>query len=345
MAGTGTHVRGAVRQPDALRELLRLAVERRAPLATDPATTIYRLVNAAADGLPGLTVDRYGDALVASLYDDDDRLPPRPMPEPLIALLAETAETIGARALYVKYRPKEAGRIAEDQVEMLAPPKPVWGPDLGEFVAVEAGLAYLIRPGEGLSVGLFGDMREGRARVRAWADGRRVLNCFAYTCGFGVAAAAGGAIRVLNLDLSKPALAWGQKNYRANGFEPDPYDFVYGDVFDWLARLAKRGDRFELVILDPPGFSRTRRRRFSAARDYGELAVLAAGCTAADGLLLACCNVAELPWPRFRDQVLAGLAGVGRAAEVAGVYHEPAVDFPAPAGTEPYLKMLLLRLG
>ena len=345
LAGTGTHVRGAVRQPDALRELLRLAVERRAPLATDPATTIYRLVNAAADELPGLTVDRYGDALVASLYDDDDRLPPRPMPEPLIALLAETAETIGARALYVKYRPKEAGRIAEDQVEMLAPPKPVWGPDLGEFVAVEAGLAYLIRPGEGLSVGLFGDMREGRARVRAWADGRRVLNCFAYTCGFGVAAAAGGAIRVLNLDLSKPALAWGQKNYRANGFEPDPYDFVYGDVFDWLARLAKRGDRFELVILDPPGFSRTRRRRFSAARDYGELAVLAAGCTAADGLLLACCNVAELPWPRFRDQVLASLAGVGQAAEVTGVYHEPAMDFPARVGAEPYLKMLLLRLG
>jgi len=110
------------------------------------------------------------------------------------------------------------------------------------------------------------------------------------------------------------------------------------------ARLAKRGDRFDLVILDPPGFSRTRSRRFSAARDYGELVALAAGCTAADGLLLAGCNVVELPWRRFRDQVLAGLAAVGRAAEVAGVYHEPAVDFPSPAGAEPYLKMLLVRL-
>ena len=158
----------------------------------------------------------------------------------------------------------------------LAPAQPVYGPDLGEFVAHEEGLAYVIRPGDGLSTGLFPDMREGRARVRAWAAGRRVLNTFAYTCGFGVAATAGGATRVLNLDLSKSVLEWGQANYRANGFEPDPHDFVFGDVFDWLARLAKRGDRFDLVILDPPGFSRTKSRAFSAARDYGELAGLAA---------------------------------------------------------------------
>jgi len=75
------------------------------------------------------------------------------------------------------------------------------------------------------------------------------------------------------------------------------------------------------------------------------LAALAAGCTAADGLLLACCNVAELPWRHFRDQVLASLAAAGRVATIAGVYHEPDVDFPTPAGAESYLKMLLVRLG
>jgi 23S rRNA (cytosine1962-C5)-methyltransferase len=150
---------------------------------------------------------------------------------------------------------------------------------------------------------------------------------------------------VLNLDLAKPALEWGQENYRINGFEPDPHDFVYGDVFDWLARLAKRGERFDLVILDPPGFSRTKTRRFSAEQDYGELAALAARVTAADGLLLACCNVAELPWRAFRDRVLAGLVAAGRTAEVAGVYHEPAVDFPVAQGAEPYLKMMATQIG
>ena len=141
---------------------------------------------------------------------------------------------------------------------------------------------------------------------------------FAYTCGFGVAATAGGAARVLNLDLSKSVLAWGQTNYRANGFEPDPHDFVFGDVFDWLARLAKRGDRFDLVILDPPGFSRTKTRRFFGRAGLRRARRAGARVTAAGGLILACCNVAELPWRSFRDRVLAGLAAAGRAAQVAG---------------------------
>jgi 23S rRNA (cytosine1962-C5)-methyltransferase len=172
-----------------------------------------------------------------------------------------------------------------------------------------------------------------------------VLNCFAYTCGFGVAAVAGGAARVLNLDLSKTVLARGQENYRANGFEPDLHDFVFGDVFDWLQRLARRSDRFDLVILDPPGFSTTKGGRFSASRDYGKLAALAAQCVAHDGLLLACCNVAELSWRRHREQVLDGVRSTGRATKVMGVYHEPALDFPRFSRSEPYLKMLLLTVG
>jgi 23S rRNA (cytosine1962-C5)-methyltransferase len=338
-----THIRAlADRAPAELRALLHLAVARRAPLAADPQTSIYRLVNAAADGLPGLTVDRYGQTLVVSLYDETLTFPPSPCPASLIAALAEAT---GGQRVYVKYRPKEAGRIPEAQAEALAPRQPAFGPAQDEMVAHEDGLAYLIRPGVGLSVGLFPDMRETRGRVRAWAGGKRVLNCFAYTCGFGVAAMAGGAARVLNLDLSKPVLEWGKANYRANGLPVDDHDFVFGDVFDWLGRLAKRGDRFDLVILDPPGFSRTKTRRFVAAHDYGELAAQAAQVTATDGLLLACCNVAELPWRAFRERVLAGITAAGRSAAVAGVYHEPALDFPAAMGEANYLKILAVRLG
>lgn len=354
------HIRQAwVQSPDAVAALVRLAVERRAPLAADPDITIYRLVNAAGDGLPGLTIDRYADALVAGIYDDDETLPPRPVPDGLAAMLASAA---GARSVYVKYRPKQASRVPEEEMPTLAPPAPVFGPDLNssapqtdpsaasassvaapDWIAREEGLRYLIRSTEGLSSGLFADMRETRARVRAWAAGKTILNTFAYTCGFGVAGTAGGAARVLNLDLSRNVLAWGQENYRLNGFEPDARDFVFGDVFDWLARFARRGETFDLVILDPPSFSKTKTGRFSAAKDYGQLAELAARVVAPGGQLLACSNLAELPWKAFRERVLAGVRAAGREGEVIGVYHEPALDFPAQG--DAYLKMALVQLS
>jgi 23S rRNA (cytosine1962-C5)-methyltransferase len=342
LAAARVHIREAVRFPEGLRGLVRLAVGRRAPLAADPETTIYRLFNGEADGLPGLTVDRYDNALVASIYDRDGAIPPVPCPQALVDVLASES---GALSVYVKYRPRQASRIPEVQMPLLSPPQPVFGPHLGQVIGSEEGLLYLVRPGEGLSTGVFPDMRGGRARVRAWSTGRRVLNCFAYTCGFGVAAAAGHARRVLNLDLSRAALAWGQENYRLNGFEVDPRDFVYGDVFDWLGRLARRTELFDLVILDPPGFSRTRSRDFSAAHDYASLAGMAARVAAKDALLLACCNVAELSWRAFRDRVLTGVEEAGRTAEIVGIYHEPAIDHPFPSGGEPYLKMLAARLG
>ena len=160
---------GRPRAPAELRALLRQAVACRAPLAADPQTSIYRLVNAAADGLPGLTVDRYGQTLVLSLYDEAQTFLPPPCPEPVIAALAD--ET-GAQRIYVKYRPKEAGRILEAQAEALAPRQPIFGPAQDEAVAHEDGLAYLIRPGVGLSVGLFPDMRETRGRVRGVGGGQ-----------------------------------------------------------------------------------------------------------------------------------------------------------------------------
>lgn len=340
--GTSLHIREAIeRSPNRVSDLLAIALDRRTPLAADPATTLYRLINGTHDGLPGLTVDRYEDVLVASIYDDSERIPPLPIPAALVDALVAAA---APRALYVKYRPRTASRVSDEQMELLSPPLPVYGSasSPSELTAVEEGLRYLIRPGEALSTGLFADMREGRARVRAWASGKTVLNCFAYTCGFGLAAVAGGAARALNLDLSKQVLAWGQDNYRLNGLTPDPHDFVFGDVFDWLGRLARRGDRFDLVVLDPPGFSRTKTGRFSAAQDYDQLAALAARVTSPSGAILACSNVADQPWRAFRDRLLKGIQDAGRRAEVQGVYHEPAVDFPA-AG-EPYLKLALLQL-
>lgn len=334
------HIRKVKPGAAGLAGLIDLALARRAPLVADPHTTLYRLINGAADGLAGLTVDRYGDALVVGIYDEEGR--PDPLAPGLIERLAQATD---ARALYVKYRQQQASRVEEEALPALAPAKPVWGPALGEYPAHEDGLAYLVRPGEGWNPGIFADMREMRGRVRAWAAGKRVLNCFAYTCGFGVAALAGGAERAVNLDVSWPALERGRANYRANGFAPAGEDFLYGDTFDLLPRLAREHALFDIVILDPPGFARTKTHTFSASQDYSKLARAAAQVIAPNGLLIACCNVADLSWHRFRDRVVVGLDEAWRAAEIVGVYQAPALDFPSLPDRESHLKLLVARLA
>ncbi|MGQ0601158.1 MAG: class I SAM-dependent methyltransferase, partial [Anaerolineales bacterium] len=165
---------------------LDVALQRRATLFAANHTDTFRLLNRAADDFPSLAVDKFNDVLIAHAYDNAP---------PATAMLPALAERVNARAVYVKHRPAEASKLSAAKRQHLAPPIPLWGEVIDETIATENGLRHLIRPGAGLSVGLFLDMRELRAWVRAHATEKMVLNCFAYTCGFGVAALAGGAAR------------------------------------------------------------------------------------------------------------------------------------------------------
>jgi 23S rRNA (cytosine1962-C5)-methyltransferase len=149
---------------------------------------------------------------------------------------------------------------------------------------------------------------------------------------------------VVNLDLSRNSLSWGQENYVANGLAVDPKDFVYGDALDWLARFARRQQSFDLVIVDPPSFSTSRRGTFSAERDYVRLATAAARVVAPGGILLAATNHAGISGMRF-DAVLArGVSEAERPARLLRRWHEPALDFPVAPGDHPYLKVRALIL-
>lgn len=259
-------------------------------------TTCFRWI----DGeLPGVTVDRFGPVAVLSLYRDapDEQ-----------AIAEALGGTDGVEAVYVKRRPREARKQANEAPELLAPLLPIVGKALEALTVSEHGAQFEIRPGNGLSVGLYLDARDARAWVRKNAGGRTVLNTFAYTCGFGVAARLGGAKRAVNVDASRKVLDWGERNHSLNSMSVDRYDFVSGDTFDWLARFAKKGESFELVILDPPGFATTRTSRFTAARDYHLLVEAAAKVTAPGGVILAMCNV-EQTARAFEDQISRGLVG------------------------------------
>ena len=270
---------GVVRVPADATELFEDAGLRR--FALRGQTDTYRLVNGAGDLLPGLVVDVYGPWAVLSLYDAELVARARALGEQLVAL--------GFRGVYLKTRVR--ADLRRQEATELAPE----GPLLGEaapagLVVTEAGMRVEVALADGLSTGLFVDQRDNRRRVRQLARGGRVLNLFSYTCSFSVAAALGGASEVVSVDLSGRALERGRRNFELNGLDASTHRFFKEDAVKWLSRAARRGERFRVVVLDPPSFSTVGKGTFSVARRYGEVAALALALVEPEGHLLAVTN-------------------------------------------------------
>lgn len=315
----------------------RRAADRRSKLASSAETTdTFRWLNGAGDGVPGITVDQFGRVGVLSLYralsPEDERS------------LADRARTcFGLETVYLKRRPKEAHRGAVDR-EKVAPSEPLVGSAHAEHECRENGIRYRIRPGDGLAVGLYLDMRDGRKWVQERMEGRRLLNAFAYTCGFGVVARAGGAKEVVNLDASKRVLEWGRENLQLNGFEVGLRELWVGEAFDQLRRMARKKERFDAIVLDPPSFSAAKGQRFSAAKNYGSLVVEAVPLLSAGGLLFACCNLAELKPETFETQVSKSATALGRRVKRLDRLTASTIDFPLGPGEVPPLKIAAFTL-
>jgi 23S rRNA (cytosine1962-C5)-methyltransferase len=179
-----------------------------------------------------------------------------------------------------KFRRVFARFLPKQNAEREAPTLILGDPDTNlQSTALERSLSYAIDFAAGYSVGLFIDQRENRRFVRNAAPGT-MLNCFAYTCSFSVAAATVGA-QTVSVDLSKKSLARGRENFALNSVPTTDHRFMADDVMTVLPRLARRGEKFDMIILDPPTFSRTRRgRTFQVENDF-------------ETLLLAALEVAE----------------------------------------------------
>jgi 23S rRNA (cytosine1962-C5)-methyltransferase len=333
----------AIYDDDALlRRALDRAVRRRYALGRafegDRATTCFRLVNEGGDALPKLAVDLYGDHLVAQLYGDDGPWADLARRERVLDRLF----AIGVDGVYLKVRPKQANTLVDTRRDDLAPSAPVRGTASADPLLVhEEGVPLIVRLGDGLSTGLFLDQRANRRRVREMASGMSVVNLFAYTCAFTAAAAAGGASRTISVDASVAALERGRENLRVAGrLDAAEHQFVAEDAFAWLATAARKKERHDLVLLDPPSYSTTKKRRFVAESDYAELAAAALAIVRPGGKLLACVNHRGISPAKFRRAMF----DAARAArvELAQVKDLPTPsDYPVAPGETSHLKSVL----
>jgi len=241
----------------------------------DEETTAYRLCNGEGDRVPGLVIDRYGEVAVVRL-DTDAWAPHLPG---VVAALRGPLAARGVRSIGLRVAGDEGGK----KLRRLDGPEP---PD--RLLVRERGMAMEVDLRHGQKTGAFLDQRENRARVRALARGRaRVLNLFSYAGGFSIAAALGGASRVTSVDVAAAAHATAQRTFRANGLDPGAHAFVSADVFAFLDQARARGERFDLVISDPPSFAPSERARPGALAAYRRLHGAAAAVLSEGGILCA----------------------------------------------------------
>lgn len=319
-----------------LRERIAAAAARRAELPST-GTTGYRLIHGENDGLPGLVVDRYEDTLVIKLYT----LAWIPwLNQVLLGLAAiQSSSRIVLRlSRELLNRPEHLYGLQEG---LLTGTNFDGEPGLVQFS--ENGLRFEADVLRGQKTGFFLDQRENRARVERLAAGRRVLNVFAYTGGFSLYAARGGAHEVLSVDLSAPALAAARRNFDLNRHIPAVAAARHiteaADAFDALATLREQGERYDLVVVDPPAFAKRAAEVEAALRAYARLTVLALGVTRPGGLLVSASCSSRVSADAFYATVRRAAEAAGRPLrEVERTGH--AVDHPISFPEGAYLKCL-----
>ncbi len=250
------------------------ACARRNRWKDDVETTAYRLCHGEGDRVPGVVIDRYADVAVLRLDGDAIAVWLPALVKGVWPLL----EAMGVRS-FARRLPRGEG---DDRLRPLA------GDDPPETITVrENSVLMVVDLLHGQKTGAFLDQRDNRRRVRELASGRKVLNLFSYAGGFSTAAALGGATHVTSVDVAQAAHATAQISMRANGIDPGQHAFVTADAFAFLDNAKKKGQRWDLIVSDPPSFAASEKSRPRALTAYRRLHGACAAVLATDGVFCA----------------------------------------------------------
>ncbi|WP_099156841.1 class I SAM-dependent rRNA methyltransferase [Virgibacillus ndiopensis] len=314
------------------KEKIEVALKKRKSFYTDPNTNAFRIFNGEGDGIGGLTIDYFDGFYLINWYSEGIYS----FKEHIIRALDELGEYKG---IYQKKRFNIKGKYIDDDDFVKG--------GRGEFpiIVKENGMKYAVYLNDGAMVGIFLDQRDVRKAIRdKYANGKNVLNTFSYTGAFSIAAAVGGATKTTSVDLAKRSKAKTIEQFSVNGIDFEQQDIIVMDVFDYFKYAKRKNLKFDLVVLDPPSFARSKKHIFSTAKDYPALLKNTIEITEKNGVIVASTNNATFGMKKFKGFVNKAFREMNVPYKVLEEYTLP-VDFRTqpnfPQGD--YLKVVIVK--
>ncbi|RIW33301.1 class I SAM-dependent rRNA methyltransferase [Bacillus salacetis] len=267
---------------------LKNAINQRLQFFQSEDTTAFRLFNGEGDGIGGLTIDYFDGYYLINWYSEGIYQ----FKNEIVLSLRQLADVKG---VYQKKRFAQSGKyIEEDDFVMGERPE-------FPLIVKENGVNFAVYLNEGAMVGVFLDQRDVRKLIRdKYAEGKTVLNTFSYTGAFSVFAAAGGAAKTTSVDLANRSEAKTNEQFSINGIDYERQDIIVMDVFNYFKYAVKKQLKFDMVILDPPSFARSKKHTFSAAKDYKDLLKQTIAITEENGVIVASTNASNFDMKKFK---------------------------------------------
>lgn len=297
-----------------------------------PNTTAFRIFNGEGDGIGGITIDYFDSYYLVSWYSAGIYLWKDMIYEAL-------AETVNFTAIYEKKRFDLKGQYMEQDDFVMGTP--------GEFpiIILENGMSYAVHLNDGAMSGIFLDQRDVRLAIREhYADHRNMLNTFSYTGAFSVAAVLGGAVKTTSVDVAKRSLAKTIEQFSVNNIDYESQDIKVMDVFNYFKYAQRHHLKYDLVVLDPPSFARTKERTFSTAKDYPKLLIDTIAITEKNGIIVASTNNASFGMKKFKSFIDQAFKETHTRYKIVEEYSLPK-DFRVPREYPEfnYLKVVFIK--
>ncbi|MDN7243084.1 class I SAM-dependent rRNA methyltransferase [Planococcus sp. N028] len=316
-----------------IKEKLAAALAKRQSFFSNQETTAFRVFNGEGDGFGGLTIDYFDGYYMLSWYSEGMYT----FKADVIAALRELVEFKG---IYQKKRFDTKGQYIEEDDFVAG--------ERGEFplIVKENGMNYAIYLNDGAMTGIFLDQRDVRNKIKEkYAKGKTVLNTFSYTGAFSVAAAIGGAAKTTSVDLAKRSSSKTIEQFSINNIDYESHDILVMDVFNYFKYAKRKELKFDMVILDPPSFARSKKYTFSTSKDYTNLMKEAIEITADAGVIVASTNSASFGMKKFKGFIDKAFKDLGKKYSIVEEFTLPS-DFRVQKEFKEgdYLKVLFVKL-